>query len=314
VLVFLSGSIPFAFLSFLGMESIDIESTKKLESLIALRMKIPRINFKLQGAEEGFNPNAIGGILVLLIPLFVFAFYLIKKKRSEQSIIVNNIILISVSLFLILEIIVLLFILSRTSWLAMHVSCFVIIYILLHRKIKKGTIFLMIVSMLLLFCLFYIFLMGLDDIKEGGTDIIRKALHRKQAWTVGVSSIRKHPLTGIGLNRIRLEEGIGYGRAHVHNHLIHTASELGIPALVAYLAILIGSGYMCCEVWKKTKVDWMRMAVLGLGSGQLAHFIFGLGDSIPLGAKTGFIFWLSLALITSIYNYSIHDYRAHNEY
>ena len=63
---------------------------------------------------------------------------------------------------------------------------------------------------------------------------------------------------------------------------------------------------MCVEVWRKGKDEFMRMSVLGLGAGQFAHVIFGLGDSIPLGAKVGFVFWVSLALITAIYNYTFH--------
>jgi len=49
----------------------------------------------------------------------------------------------------------------------------------------------------------------------------------------------------------------------------------------------------------------MRTAALGLGCSQLAHFIFGMGDSIPLGAKVGIFFWFSLGLITAIYNYML---------
>jgi hypothetical protein len=44
------------------------------------------------------------------------------------------------------------------------------------------------------------------------------------------------------------------------------------------------------------------MAVLGLGWGQVAHLIFGIGDSVPLGARPGIVFWVSLAMITAIYN------------
>lgn len=110
-------------------------------------------------------------------------------------------------------------------------------------------------------------------------------------------------MTGTGLSRIRLVSGIGYERAHVHNHLLHVGAELGIPALIAYMAILIGAGYMCVRVWKRSESGWMKMAVLGLGWGQVAHLIFGIGDSVPLGARPGIVFWVSIALITSIYNY-----------
>ena len=74
---------------------------------------------------------------------------------------------------------------------------------------------------------------------------------------------------------------------------------------MAYLAILIGAGFMCFDIWRKSNIGWMRMTALGLGCGQLAHLIFGMADSIPLGAKVGIFFWFSLALITAMYNYML---------
>ena len=47
----------------------------------------------------------------------------------------------------------------------------------------------------------------------------------------------------------------------------------------------------------------------GLGCGQMAHLIFGMADSIPLGAKVGIIFWISLGLITATYNYVLKKSR-----
>jgi hypothetical protein len=62
---------------------------------------------------------------------------------------------------------------------------------------------------------------------------------------------------------------------------------------------------MCYETWRKAKIGWMKIAAQGLAAGQLAHFIFGMGDSIPLGAKVGIFFWFSLALIAAMYNYML---------
>ena len=101
-----------------------------------------------------------------------------------------------------------------------------------------------------------------------------------------------------------MEKGIGYKRAHAHNHLIHTAAELGIPGLAAYLAILCGVVLMCWVVWWKGRDKWMKAIILGLGIGQMAHFIWGMGDTLTLGGKPGVMFWISLALITGIYNYT----------
>ena len=82
---------------------------------------------------------------------------------------------------------------------------------------------------------------------------------------------------------------------------------MGIPALIALLALLAGAGFLCIQVWKKAPRAWMKMTALGLAAGQLAHLIFGIFDSIPLGAKPGIFFWLSLALITALHNHVSFD-------
>ena len=43
------------------------------------------------------------------------------------------------------------------------------------------------------------------------------------------------------------------------------------------------------------------LLALGLGSGLLAHFLFGLTDATALGGRPGVIFWLLLGLIASLY-------------
>ena len=128
-------------------------------------------------------------------------------------------------------------------------------------------------------------------------------LAREPWWKIGFQTVKDHPFSGIGLNWMRKSNGID--STHVHNHFLHTAAELGIPALIAYLAILIGAVYMAYYVWNKSNIGWMRIAARGLACGQIAHIIFGIGDSISLGAKPGVFFWFSLGLITAIYNFTL---------
>ena len=59
---------------------------------------------------------------------------------------------------------------------------------------------------------------------------------------------------------------------------------------------------MIRSVWRSEGPAWMRASSRGLAAGQAAHFIFGFGDSIPLGAKPGIFFWVSLGLIAALYN------------
>jgi len=172
-----------------------------------------------------------------------------------------------------------------------------------NKKIKKAVVFLFIPLMLVGSIAVYTLFVGRHTLPKSAIEMGSSLSGRTFVWAVGIETIKQHPLTGIGMNRIRLDPKIGYATAHVHNHLIHTGAELGIPAVFSLLAILIGAGIMCVEVWQESNVVWARLGILGLGWGQLAHFIFGFADSIPIGAKTGIFFWLSLGLMAAIYNY-----------
>jgi O-antigen ligase len=119
--------------------------------------------------------------------------------------------------------------------------------------------------------------------------------------------IRRHPLLGIGLNQFRTLPEVRYFLSHAHNQFLHVAVEIGIPALIAFMAILLALGYMAVQVWKTSPNRWMRYTVLGLGWGQLAHLFFCLTDAIPPGAKVGILFWISLALITALYQLSLRQ-------
>jgi putative inorganic carbon (HCO3(-)) transporter len=102
------------------------------------------------------------------------------------------------------------------------------------------------------------------------------------------------------MDHLRVTPPFTYMDAHAHNQFIHLAAEMGIPALIAYLAILIGAGWMTLVVVRSPMPEWIMR---GLAWGQVGFAIFGIADAIPLGSKPGIFFWYSLALMTSIYLY-----------
>jgi putative inorganic carbon (HCO3(-)) transporter len=221
-------------------------------------------------------------------------------KRKKENYLVSNRLLPLIFSFVILFIvsILLFFTQSIGSWIGLTISVWIL---LLPWKWKKWSLVLILVLGILIVLLNPAKTTKLINVTK--KDILR----REASWVVAVNTVSQHPFFGIGMNRFRQIPNIGYGRAHAHNHLLHTAAEIGIPGLMAYLAILFAAAYMCYEIWKKSKIGWMRTAALGLGCGQMAHFIFGMADSIPLGAKVGIFFWFSLGLITAIYNYMLKN-------
>lgn len=277
VLFLIAGSI----LAVFGVVGMIFSPEKPfMKMLPGFAVGIPVHNWKLPGAEPGFNPNAVGGALCFVIPPVLILFFSKMAHASIKKAVLAAMAISMLSALFISQ--------SIGSWIAIFLAVGIVVLI------GKRAIWILPATIMLL--------AGIWMIRPARGMLQEKVEQRYKYWSTGIRAIEKHPFSGVGMNRLRLDPGIGYDGASAHNHLIHTAAELGIPGLIAYLTILIGAGRMCQEVWRKGKAGWMRDASRGLGAGQLAYFIFGMGDSIPLGAKAGVLFWASLALIAAMNN------------
>jgi putative inorganic carbon (HCO3(-)) transporter len=120
--------------------------------------------------------------------------------------------------------------------------------------------------------------------------------------------VHDFPWTGIGLGTLRqvaprlypfYTSKLDEEMPHAHNHLLHTALDLGVPGLVAYLSIWLGAAVMLRQVWRGATDGGSRLLVLAFAIALIAYFIFGLADTTALGAKTGFLFWYLFGLIAA---------------
>jgi hypothetical protein len=48
---------------------------------------------------------------------------------------------------------------------------------------------------------------------------------------------------------------------------------------------------MVVAVWRVAPRGWSRFVATGVGAGLLAHFVYGMTDTVALGAKPGIFFW-----------------------
>jgi hypothetical protein len=54
------------------------------------------------------------------------------------------------------------------------------------------------------------------------------------------------------------------------------------------------------KVYRQSPDRIYRATAAGLGCGLIAHFVFGITDAIPIGAKVGIFFWIALALVVGL--------------
>ncbi len=133
---------------------------------------------------------------------------------------------------------------------------------------------------------------------------------RQEVWERALYAIQDFPFTGVGLNMFEPVTRVLYpyflippdtAIGHAHNMLMQVTVDLGIPGLVAYVALLTAFGYMVGKVTIASPSSMRRSMALALALGMMAHQIFGLTDAIALGAKPGIIFWIMLALAGNLW-------------
>jgi putative inorganic carbon (HCO3(-)) transporter len=132
---------------------------------------------------------------------------------------------------------------------------------------------------------------------------------RPDIWQRAIYGIEDFAITGMGMGTFREVMPVVYpifnlgdkDIAHAHNHLFQAALDLGIPGLVAYLALWVGAIAMLSKVFHYDISRQSRTLAVGLTGCLLAYFVYGLTDAVALGARPGFLFWILLGLVASLF-------------
>lgn len=291
-------------LALVGIVDMDLYPEFTFGRAILATVTIPKHHWNLPGAEAGVNPNALAGAVLLAAPVALLS--LLTWRSSEAPIAHRGVKWLAAAALaggaLVLLGIVFLS-QSYSAWIALPLSVWLVGF---NAKWKVWTL----IGVLAVSLAVY----AIDPLREAITSPTRassgiavKLEGRYGFWRAGIVTVRTHPLVGVGLNRLREDPGVGYVQAHAHNQFITTGAELGVFGLVAYVAVLLGAAWMSWDAVRHATIPWMRTATQGLFAGQLGFFVFGLGDAVPLGAKLGILFWMSLALIAAVHRFTRQD-------
>jgi len=160
--------------------------------------------------------------------------------------------------------------------------------------------------------------LGLEDSVEAlvQTQSARLGVGRFEIWRRAVSLIGDFPYTGVGLNAFPYVSEAMYpyiSRSpagivpHAHNNLLQVGVDLGVPGLVAYVGILTSFGLCAWRINRLSRSRTSRLLTAGLAAGVLAHQVYGLTDTITLGAKPGFLLWMLLGSMAALYRLEMID-------
>lgn len=258
--------------------------------------------FRLLVADAA-NPNVMAGSLVLLLPLgaALLLFNWRGAHLAERGLGVA---------FLLLGGAILLLSQSRSAWLALGAALAVLVILRWRRGwlvVLGGGLALALLALLA----------GPQPLVEAlvSSPTLGGLEGRLEVWSRAVYMIQDFPFTGIGMGAFtevadRLYPFFLYapGTAeHAHNLFLQVAVDLGIPGLVAWLAILLGSLAAAFLTWRASRhADQAGLAGMGAGllAAQAALVVHGLSDAVVWGmVRPAPLVWLVWGLAAASLNF-----------
>jgi putative inorganic carbon (HCO3(-)) transporter len=294
---------------------------------------LPQLVTGIPGAEIGFHPNQISGTLLWVVQLFwtvTLALFLLRKQIFSRyrpvfrwaAVLILLLIAISISAVLLMT-------QSRAAYMGLAGGSIVLISPILPRRVRwpvliVGLGLVVALGVVLLGDSFSLSQEGfVSEISASGALSVQSLPARFEIWSRALYGIQDFAFTGMGMNTFRRVVQVLYPLfaiapdkdiAHAHNHLLQTALDVGLPGLIAYLALMISALAMLVRIWNHrpafTFPPTLTAAfVLGLGGGLIAHSIYGLLDAVVLGAKPGFLWWWLHGLVASLYQLGTSGYE-----
>lgn len=256
------------------------------------------------------HPNQLAGLICLYLPVI---FSLLLAPRSAPMSFWRRLALWVAMLW---TIALLIMTQSRGGWIGAVAGLFIllVLWALLlprtpYRAVVGGlavTIFLLVAGAVLWIGPADLRDLWLNPPVETVVGTLSTLNYRKELWPWAATAVSDFPFTGVGLGAFRLvvfrlyplSLSPGQDIGHAHNIFLQTALDVGLPGLVAYLAILIVAAM---AGWRVARHDaGLRAASLGLLAGLAAVHVFGLADALALGSKPGIVFWLALGLLAAM--------------
>jgi len=262
--------------------------------------RLPAVIRGVPGQTEGFQPNAVAGALVMFIPLQIAYVMTSRGKSGLMRRMLHLVALIVVGGTLVLT-------QSRSGWVSLAVGLGA--WMVWHSRRSRVVLLGVIVVALIVSAASWSRVQPVLS-RAVGTGIREDTEGRLEVWSRAVAGIEDFPITGMGMNTFRRVMPVLYPAfltapdvdvAHAHNHLLQAALDLGLPGLIAYLALWFGAAGLLMAGIRRSVDSDQRRIIGGLAAGMIAYFVFGTADTIALGAKVGIFFWMALALIVALH-------------
>jgi putative inorganic carbon (hco3(-)) transporter len=311
VVLFCAGGLAFAVVA-LG---VTRWSPRKFPLLGELGRLFPPRFHELAGLDGGFNPNPVGGTLLLFIPLFALLAWAIPRERRLAAFRLPASFVLGLSGLFLLG--MLLLSQSRSAWIGLSAALllWLALRIRFFRWIVPGGL-----ALALLLILFAAPVQSVADLDPVFDDLAGSIgiEARMEIWNRAGYGIRDFPFTGMGMDTFRRVVHVLYPLfvispdqdiANAHNLILQTALDVGIPGVVALMSIWAAVGILLVGIRRRTETPFRRLLAEALICGLAAQFVFQFTDAIPLGTKVGQVWWVAVGLAVALHRLEFGDVR-----
>jgi putative inorganic carbon (HCO3(-)) transporter len=232
--------------------------------------------------SDTIHPNLLGGFLAIFLPVGL-ALLVFNWRGFSKLFIGGILIILSIMIgFLILT-------KSRGGWLAFGA----VLVLLSILRWRRGWLALAATGVGSAVAIYFIGLIPLLN-AFSSSEAISGIDGRIEIWSRAIYMIQDFPFTGIGMGSFMQVADtlypfflMGPGTIiHAHNLFLQIALDLGLPGLIAWLAIFLLVIIAAWQVHKLGKVEhngWVAGLGAGLLGSQLALTIHGLTDAVTWG-------------------------------
>ncbi len=311
----------------------------KIDAITGITQHFPVRIASLSQDSQGFNPNIVAGTLLWILPLMICTAVLMTARalaspsgrlqsgtrlsRWLLAIVVDSATAFTLGVFLLTQ--------SRASYLALALVLLGMLVVVVQprwRVLLLGVYLLGVIGGVVIVrqytgaTLLDLLLGSASGIEDGGS--IYSMQDRLELWSRALYVIQDFPLTGLGMNIFPRAVHQLYPLfvfdlktypSHAHNEFLEMAVDLGLPALIAFIALYIGAFTILMRLMRgdsrsqdnqrsmETGGVSLKVLALGLSGGLAAHILYGMVHAvIPLG-RSWFVFWMLLGLVAGLNSY-----------
>jgi putative inorganic carbon (HCO3(-)) transporter len=262
--------------------------------------------------DFGVHPNQIAGTITLVLPLLVALLIHAFREGSGQRSAVRWFFVLA-SLFCGLGLVLTQ---SRSGWVGVlgGFITLLVLWGLTTKNAKEKRALWFVIGLIMVALLGLFFALGPQRIQQlwlatpGETAVgsLSTLNFRQNLWPWAIEGIKDFPFTGMGLGSFREAArrlypvliDPAYDFAHAHNVFLQVALDVGIPGLIAYVALLLGSGTIAWQLMKRDRS--LQDVSAGLLASLVAFHIYGLTDALAIGSRSSVLLWGIFGLLAAM--------------